>query len=251
MRVLSDTPSINTEMKENQDPTIATLLSRHLEFGAEFNADDPADLLTVFVIEPGDTLQTIDAAMNGCFLTNHWSGRRLGDPGFQPCFETLEEHTTVYEMLENRTQKLLLGPLFTEVSSADTTAAGLTQIATQPAYSRAYRLGTRALSTEVEGQGSSDRLHVGPSWGLLHPSPRSGREAVGSDTEPVALAAERCISFALDDGAALELLFQATFPALRPLGKRMGWSLSRERRPGIVLVHTGKSGTKALVLDAK
>ena len=99
MRFLRDTQSINTEIKENPDPAISDLLARHLQFGAEFNADDPADLLTVFVIEPGDTLLTIDAAMDGCFLTNHWSGRRLGDPAFVPCFETLEEHASVYEML--------------------------------------------------------------------------------------------------------------------------------------------------------
>jgi hypothetical protein len=37
--------------------------------------------------------------MDGCFLTNHWSRRRLGDPGFAPCFETLEEHATVFEMV--------------------------------------------------------------------------------------------------------------------------------------------------------
>ena len=99
MRFLRDTPSINTEIKENPDPAIATLLTHHLQFGAEFNVDDPADLLTVFLVEPGDTLQTVDVAMNGCFLTNHYSGRRLGDPGFVPCFETLEEYATVYEML--------------------------------------------------------------------------------------------------------------------------------------------------------
>ena len=99
MRVLSDTPSINTEIKENPDPSMASLLTRHLQFGAEFNPENPADLLTVFVIEPGDSLQTIDVAMNGCFLMNHYSRRRLGDPGFQPCFETLEEHPTMFEML--------------------------------------------------------------------------------------------------------------------------------------------------------
>ena len=99
MRVLRDTPSINTEIKENTDLAIANLLTRHLQFGAEFNPDDAADLLTVFIIEPRDSLQTIDAAMDGCFLTNHYSGRRLGDPGFVPCFETLEEYATVYEML--------------------------------------------------------------------------------------------------------------------------------------------------------
>ena len=99
MRVLSDTPSITNEIKENKDPAISALLTRHLEYGAEFNPEDPADLLTVFVIEAGDTLTTIDVAMNGCFLINHYSRRRVGDPGYQPCFETLEEHVTVYEML--------------------------------------------------------------------------------------------------------------------------------------------------------
>ena len=99
MRVLSGTPSITNEIKESKDSAIANLLTRHLYFGAEFNPEDPADLLTVFVIEPGDVLTTIDDAMNGCLLINHYSRRRIGDPGFQPCFETLEEHVTVYEML--------------------------------------------------------------------------------------------------------------------------------------------------------
>ena len=99
MRVLSGTPSITNEIKENPDPAITALLTRHLEYGAEFNPEDPANLLTVFVIEPGDTLTTIDDAMNGCFLTNHYSRRRVGDAAFQPCFETLEERATVYEML--------------------------------------------------------------------------------------------------------------------------------------------------------
>ena len=99
MRNLRDTASINHEIKENADPAIASLLIRHLQFGSEFHPDDPADLLTVFVIEPGDSLRTIDTAMDGCFLINHWSRRQLGDPAFVPCFETLEEHPTVYEML--------------------------------------------------------------------------------------------------------------------------------------------------------
>ena len=86
MRVLSGTPSITNEVMENKDPAIANLLTRHLEYGSEFNLEDPADLLTVFVIEAGDTWHTIDDAMNGCFLINHYSRRRLGDPGFQPCF---------------------------------------------------------------------------------------------------------------------------------------------------------------------
>ena len=100
MRVLRDTPSINTEIKENPDPAIANLLTRHLQFGAEFNPDDPADLLTVFIIEPGDTLQhhrRRDERLlpDQPLLRDDDSAIRA----FVPCFETLEEHPTVYEML--------------------------------------------------------------------------------------------------------------------------------------------------------
>ena len=52
MRILRDTPSINSEIKENPDPAIANLLTRHLQFGAEFNPDDPADLLARFDDSP-------------------------------------------------------------------------------------------------------------------------------------------------------------------------------------------------------
>ena len=99
MRVLRDTESINTEIKENTDQDISNLLTRHLAFAAEYHDPDVGNLLTVFVVEPGDTLDTIDHAMDGCFLTNHYSRRQLGDPDFVPCFESLEEHATFYEVL--------------------------------------------------------------------------------------------------------------------------------------------------------
>ena len=78
---------------------ISGQLTRHLQFDAEYHDPDVGNLLTVFVVEPGDTLDTIDRAMDGCFLTNHYSGRQLGDPAFVPCFESLEEHATFYEVL--------------------------------------------------------------------------------------------------------------------------------------------------------
>ena len=99
MRILRDTESINTEIKETTDPQIADQLTRHIQFDAEYHDPDVGNLLTVFLIEPGETLETIDRAMDGCFLTNHYSRRQLGDPAFVPCFETLEEHDTFYEVL--------------------------------------------------------------------------------------------------------------------------------------------------------
>ena len=98
MRILRDTTSINEEISTNPDQCLATLLAAYLQFNGP---PDPevGELLTVILIEPGDTLATLDNAMQGNFLINHYSGRRHGQPGFVPCFETCEEYATFYQML--------------------------------------------------------------------------------------------------------------------------------------------------------
>ena len=63
--------------------------------------------------------------------------------------------------------------------------------------------------------------------------------------------ADRAMTFELPDGNLLEVLFQATFPALSPSATRIGWSISRERRPDIVLVLHSQDAVRAVVLDAK
>jgi hypothetical protein len=73
MRILRDTELINAEISENADRQIANQLTRHVQFDAEYHDPDVGELLTVFLAEPGDTLATIDQAMEGCFLTNHYS----------------------------------------------------------------------------------------------------------------------------------------------------------------------------------
>ena len=92
MRILRHTESIHTEIKENTDQDISNLLTRHVDFAAEYHDPDVGDLLIVFIVEPGDTLATIDRA-------NECSRRQVGDPDFVPCFESLEEQSTVYEVL--------------------------------------------------------------------------------------------------------------------------------------------------------
>ena len=64
MRILRHTESIHTEIKENTDQDISNLLTRHVDFAAEYHDPDVGDLLIVFIVEPGDTLATIDRAMN-------------------------------------------------------------------------------------------------------------------------------------------------------------------------------------------
>lgn len=97
MRVLRDAESINAEMQTCNDSCSAQLLVRYLNY-INASEDSEAGSLKVILIEPGDTLQAIDTEMHRGFLTNAYSGKAFGEPGFVPAFETLEEHLTLYEM---------------------------------------------------------------------------------------------------------------------------------------------------------
>lgn len=117
----------------------------------------------------------------------------------------------------------------------------------------------RALLTEVEGGRDSDQLHVPPSWGIYGTwcylcVAQCVTEVTGVtpiEAAPKAVSAERALRFELEDKRWLEVLFQATFPPLKTSATRIGWSLSRERRPDIVLIHYGQNGPRALVLGEK
>ncbi|MCV2355392.1 restriction endonuclease-like protein [Paucibacter sp. B2R-40] len=163
------------------------------------------------------------------------------------------------ESLSCRTHRLLVCSTFSEVTSGETSAAGLTQVAAQPKYSRAYRIGHRSMSIAVEGGETQDHLHAPPSWGiyetwcylLVLKSIVEITGVLGLTSKPRAASAERSTSFTISDGSSLEVLFQATFPSLKAAGSRSGWSLSKERRPDIVLIQTVHGKEQMLVFDAK
>jgi hypothetical protein len=104
MHVLRDSYSIDAEIRSCADPCMRQLIAARAEFArnevdaSEGEYDDIGELLNFILVEPGDTPQAIDAEMNGTFLVDHYGGRRLGDPAFVPCFESLQEHATFYDM---------------------------------------------------------------------------------------------------------------------------------------------------------
>lgn len=98
MRILRSAESINAEIESCSDPRVASLLSTHVDFVLQHEDYAVEDLFHAFIVEPGDTLHTIDEAMDGQFLTNYYSGKQYGQPGFKPCCETLEEYPSFFEM---------------------------------------------------------------------------------------------------------------------------------------------------------
>ena len=97
MQILRDEEDFTCALDSWRDQELVQLLQSRLAFYAEY--EEPlGELFKLVLVEPGDTLEELNAEFNGGFLSNHFSGRRFGDDGFRPCFETLEEHTTFYDM---------------------------------------------------------------------------------------------------------------------------------------------------------
>jgi len=52
----------------------------------------------VIIVEPGDSVKELDAALGFPIMVNRASGIRYGDPGFLPSWEYLDEHQNWYEL---------------------------------------------------------------------------------------------------------------------------------------------------------
>lgn len=140
-----------------------------------------------------------------------------------------------------------------------TSAAGLTQMAAQPRYARAYRLGTQALRVATGGAEHDDQLPVSPSWGVYETwcfiavarALEQFVEAPLSAVRSPLASADLALEGRLPDGRVIELLFQAVFPSEAPFRHSLAWSVSRERRPDILLAVSDKSSRRWGLLDAK
>jgi hypothetical protein len=150
---------------------------------------------------------------------------------------------------------------FPAVSRPETTAAGLTAVAADAVYARAWGRGWRALRRDVGEPDALDRMWLSPTWEIYE---RWSFLRVGQ------LLAEHLPGWNWRlrmragvwpspgeywwEGASNErqarLQLQPTFRNSE--AERAGrWSVSKERVPDIVLTVADKGETKFLVLDAK
>jgi hypothetical protein len=161
--------------------------------------------------------------------------------------------------LWTRVDKLIVRRPFSATTRAQTLSSGLTQIAAQPIYSRAYRLGGRALAVGVEGTEWTDELHVNHSWGIYETwcylaVLKCVKDLVAGNlaaTQPDAALAIMAFSTDIGTTGSLEILFQANFPSAAPSKGRLVYSISRMRIPDIVLVYKSSDNVRSMVLDAK
>jgi hypothetical protein len=142
---------------------------------------------------------------------------------------------------------------FGGVQRSEITATGLTAIAADPVYSRAWGRGWRALRHGVESSESTERLWVSPSWEIYE---RWCFLRVGqllSATLPAwswrrLKSPDRWVG--THAGRHAELRLQPTFRSREREIEKM-WSISKERVPDLVLTVHDAEAVRFVVLDAK
>jgi hypothetical protein len=143
---------------------------------------------------------------------------------------------------------------FSLVQRAEITAAGLTAIAADPTYSRAWGRGWRALRHGVELSTSTERLWVSPSWEIYERwcFVRLGKllAAAMPAWKWHRLADPHRWVGSWDDRRA-ELRLQPTFRSHPREIEKTWWSISKERVPDLVLTVEHAGGIRFIVLDAK
>jgi hypothetical protein len=160
--------------------------------------------------------------------------------------------------LEHGLQSALRGPVLTQVSRAEITAAGLNAIAAHPVYARSYRLGWRALGLGFEDGGSEDDLWLPPTWELYERwcfvalrrllRERFGFESLPAVGEP---AAELGWSGSDESGRRVWLGFQVECGSWSRTKKRAFRSVSGKRYPDLVVTLEDEGERRWVVLDVK
>ena len=81
------------------DPSIRALASHRF---SQIISGEPYDYDRhgyVIVVEPGDSIESLESETSCSIIHNALDGTHFGDSNFTPCFEALEEYSHCFEML--------------------------------------------------------------------------------------------------------------------------------------------------------
>ena len=97
MLILRTTAAMHAAAQTYPDPALRTLLAKRIE--QLTGDDDLSEVVNFLVIEPGDLLADIDAALGFPILENLVDGTVFGDPEFTPSFEWMKCHCCWFEIV--------------------------------------------------------------------------------------------------------------------------------------------------------
>ena len=81
------------------DPDLKMLLVKRLDMLSEFSQFDLSELAHFVIVEPGDTLATIEKELGFSPFVNFVDGARYPDPAFTPSWEWLIDHGPWLELV--------------------------------------------------------------------------------------------------------------------------------------------------------
>lgn len=87
------------QVRRIDDPDIRRLVEQRFAEICNGEPYDPEIHGEMIVVEPGDTLASLEGKSGCPIQTNPFDDVRYGDPDFAPVFEALEDHAGCYEMV--------------------------------------------------------------------------------------------------------------------------------------------------------
>lgn len=99
MLSLRNGAAVSRALSSDIDPELRALIARRVEELAGYGAEDIGELVHFLVVEPGDTIEAIEAELGFSPLVNFVNGARFGDPGFTPSWELAERRGSWFELV--------------------------------------------------------------------------------------------------------------------------------------------------------
>ena len=173
----------------------------------------------------------------------------------------LEVWLEVLSQLDQRLERASRQLPFRDVTRPEVTAAGLNAVAAHPLYAQVWRVGWEALRRGIAGSEQADWLPLSPTWGIYErwcfvkmsqwvKQRQLFSKMAWTDPANTADGKHQSLEGESGEGDRVRLQFQVTFRNTRG-EKNEFWSVSRERRPDIVLDWTIGGNTGFLIFDAK
>ncbi|MDP1927577.1 MAG: hypothetical protein Q8K62_03600 [Thiobacillus sp.] len=81
------------------DPDVRSLVEQRFAEVCAGEAYDYDSHGYMIVVEPGDSVESLEQEISCRILHNLFDDARFGDPDFSPSFEALEDHAGCYEMV--------------------------------------------------------------------------------------------------------------------------------------------------------
>jgi hypothetical protein len=97
-----DSVSMDFALSCPLDPYLKKLLLRRLDMLSEFSNFDLSELAHFVIVEPGDTLATIENELGFSPFVNFVDGAKFGEPEFTPSWEWLVAHGPLFESVFTR-----------------------------------------------------------------------------------------------------------------------------------------------------